>query len=121
VLHDLAKQFHRTIPAPAPHRHDPQLRHRRDVGSVERKDAAVPSLGRDDVAAQQGEVAEPAERFDLIRDELQHALAQFGRLGVLPLLDAHVGERQQGLCELRVLARHALEDRRGFRRAAERP
>ena len=98
--------------APVPHANHAELRHGRHIASVELEDASVPGRRRIEIALEQSQVAEAAERFDVIGNELQNLLARRGGLIVFAFLDADLGERDQGLRKRRVLASGAFEDER---------
>src|SRR6266513_4088456 len=121
ALDSLTKELDRLIRAPASHARDAQLRECRYVAGIECQDAVVAGSCRTSVFLEQSEVAQTPERFDVIGNELQDALAQRGRLVVLVLLDAHLGERNQGLRKRRVLAFGAFEDQVRFLEAAGEP
>ena len=89
---------------PAPHANHAELGHRRHVAGVQLEDASVAGSRRVEILAEQSQIAQAAERLDVIGDELQDSLARRGGFIVFAFLDADLGEGDQRLRKRRVLA-----------------
>ncbi len=74
----LAEEAHRLVRTPAPHADDAELRHGWHVAGIELQDASVAGCRRVEIFAEESQVAQPAEGFDVIGHELQHLLAGRG-------------------------------------------
>ena len=112
------KRPHRVIRASRTHADDAQLRHRWSVRGIELEDASVAGFRAAKILSEDRQIAEPAQGLDVIGHELQHLLAGAGGFRVVPLLNVYFGERQQWLRKPGIVARGALEHRRGVRQTS---
>ena len=104
-----------------PHADDAELGHRGHIASIDFQNAIVAGSRRAEIFAEESEVAQPAQGFDMIGYQLQDLLARRGGLIVLSFLDTNRGQGNQGLRKARVLALSALKDEGRFFQPARGP
>ena len=75
------------------------MRHGRHIAGIQLEDASVAGSRRVEIFPEQSQVAQAAESFDVIGDELQDPLARCGGFIVFPFLDADLGQGDQRAAE----------------------